>query len=114
MIYVYVTGRGCADVCQYLMLNDSNPKQILYNIEEKLRQKSTIGRGKCFIFAAYDVGRLKSVLPAIEAIRASTGVGGTISTERSHRLATTTVLATTGRTSMLSIAMKRTPSSKTT
>ena len=68
MIYAYVTGRGCADVRQYLMLNDSNPKQILYNIEEKLRQKSPIGKGKCFIFAAYDVGRLKSDTVKIKAM----------------------------------------------
>ena len=49
-----------ADVRQYFLLNDSDPKKALYNIEEKLRKFSLNGNGKCFVFAVYDVCRIKA------------------------------------------------------
>ena len=68
MIYSYATGQGCADVRQYLILNDSNPKKVLYNIEEKLRLKSVNGLGHCYIFAIYDIQRLQSDANKIKAL----------------------------------------------
>ena len=58
-IYAYIAGHGCADGRQYFLLNCFNAKQAMYNIEEKLRQKSAMGAGKNFVTAVYDICRLQ-------------------------------------------------------
>ena len=57
LIYAYIAGHGCANVRQYYLMNSSDPCKALYNIEEKLRQKSLCGSGLCFVFAVYDICR---------------------------------------------------------
>ena len=56
-VYAYVAGHGCADVYQYFMLNDSNPKKVLFDLENALRQISQFGKGLCYVFAVYDICR---------------------------------------------------------
>ena len=69
-IYAYIAGHGCADVRQFLLLNTSDPKKAMYNIEEKLRKKSLVSNGKCFIFAVYDVCRLQKDADKIKQLLA--------------------------------------------
>ena len=42
------------------MLNTSDPAKALYPIEEQLRIRSLAGDGKCYVFAVYDICRLKA------------------------------------------------------
>ena len=60
MIYAYVAGHGVADNQQYFLLNTDIVKDALYPIELTLRTFSKIGKGKCFVFAVYDICRLSS------------------------------------------------------
>ena len=39
------------------MLNENEPSKILYNIENMLRQMSTLSNGFCYVFAVYDICR---------------------------------------------------------
>ena len=56
-LYIYVAGHGCSDAYQYLILNTTDPKKILYNVDEHARATSAIGKGHCFVFAVYDTCR---------------------------------------------------------
>ena len=60
MIYAYVAGHGVADNQQYFLLNTADVNHALYPIELTLRTFSKYGKGKCFVFAVYDICRLSS------------------------------------------------------
>ena len=60
-IYAYVAGHGVADTRQYFLINTDDPQKALYPIEERLRNISSAGKGKCFVFAVYDICRMSNV-----------------------------------------------------
>ena len=67
-IYTYSAGHGVSDVWQWLTLNESDPTQVLYNIEEQIRIKSDCGGGFAFFCSVYDICRLYSDFKALKAL----------------------------------------------
>ena len=59
-IYAYLAGHGVADNRQYFLTNSDDPQKALFPIEEKLRNISSAGKGKCFVFAVYDICRVSN------------------------------------------------------